>query len=255
MPLWFPLFLSSTSSPSLLAFPRSRPRCYVAAFCRRPLNALKRQIKNSRRLEKGRLVALWLLVIVSRVATLWGSLPPTDKKAHLLARHRTPDPGSKSVNSQDTSSELQNDAWCAISLRPEISRRDDLVDGTWALQLTTRPTQLSAIISPDKPYRYPKTPPFVRGPHPSRDFSFFFLWRSAYFSATSTCTNFLSFLFLSLFLWRWMHLHRTPTSSTSFGSPTCPGSTRWRSSLIVHARFRHVMTTLAATFFFFLYKW
>lgn len=80
--------LSSTFlSPSPLTFPRSHPRCMqVAAFCRRPLNALKRQIKNSRRPRKRRLVALAAVIAryrVSLVSSLLYITRSPHKKADL----------------------------------------------------------------------------------------------------------------------------------------------------------------------------
>lgn len=96
---------------------------------------------------------------------------------------------------QDTSSGLR-DTRFAISVRPERRRRDDLVDCTWTLRLTSQRAQLPAIVSPDKPYRCPKTPPFVCAPHPSHVFPvlssllFFFLQHSHIFSAISPATVF-----------------------------------------------------------------
>lgn len=47
-----------------------------------------------------------------------------------------------------------------------VKTNGELVDATWALRLATRAEQ-PAIVSSDKPYLCPKTPPFAHGPHPS----------------------------------------------------------------------------------------
>lgn len=111
----------------------------------------------------------------------------------------------------------------------------------------TRRAQLPTIVSLDKPYRYPKTPPFVRGTHPSHAF-FTTLFRHAdgdLFARFSRWSARSRVALLSLSFSIGMH-PSLPTSGTSLESPAYLGSTRWSLEwcAIVHARSRRVMTTL-----------